>query len=67
MRRLFLIGVAMLSLMLVLIPACKASVTAAPGQEFQLKVGQTASISGEDLTLKFVRVSEDSRCPTGVT
>jgi hypothetical protein len=33
------------------------------GQPFYLKIGQTASISSPGLTVKFVRISEDSRCP----
>ena len=36
------------------------------GQEFTLPVGQTAIISGEDLTIKFVEVTNDSRCAKGV-
>jgi hypothetical protein len=36
------------------------------GQEFTLKVGQSAEISGENLTLKFVGVTNDSRAPRGV-
>ncbi len=36
------------------------------GKEFTLPVGQTADIQGENLFLKFVSVTADSRCPTGV-
>ena len=35
------------------------------GQAFEIKVGQEASISSQQLTLKFLSVSEDSRCPQG--
>jgi hypothetical protein len=35
------------------------------GQQFSLAVGQSASISGEDLVIKFVEVSSDSRSPKG--
>ncbi len=37
------------------------------GEEFSLSVGQSVVITGEDLGIKFVEVSEDSRCPKGVT
>ena len=40
---------------------------AALGQEFSLTVGRTASVSGQQLELKFVEVVTDSRCPAGVT
>jgi hypothetical protein len=33
------------------------------GQPFYLKIGDTANISNPGLTVKFVRISEDSRCP----
>lgn len=33
------------------------------GQPFYLKAGESASLSNPSLTIKFVRVSEDSRCP----
>ena len=36
------------------------------GQEFNLKIGQKARIKGEDLTINFSSVAEDSRCPEGV-
>ncbi len=37
------------------------------GEESSLSVGQSVVIAGEDLGIKFVEVSEDSRCPKGVT
>ena len=37
------------------------------GQEFSLRIGQSVVITGEDLGIKFLEVSEDSRCPKGVT
>jgi hypothetical protein len=40
--------------------------TANLGQEFTLPIGQTASIQGEQLKIKFVQVVGDSRCATGV-
>ncbi len=39
----------------------------APGQQFDLKIGESAAITGENLTLKFQELVEDSRCPTGAT
>ena len=46
-------------------PATEMSITASLGQAFDIKVGQEASISSQQLTLKFLSVSEDSRCPQG--
>jgi hypothetical protein len=68
MKKIYLIILSVLSLALLIAPACKpGNIAAQPGQEFQLSPGQQASIKGEDLNIEFVRVSEDSRCPTGVT
>jgi hypothetical protein len=36
------------------------------GQEFTVPIGKTASVSGEKLSLEFMEVAADSRCPTGV-
>ena len=36
------------------------------GKEFSLGIGQTASIEGEKLVIKFKAVLEDSRCPVNV-
>ena len=47
------------------IPATETSITASLGQAFDIKVGQEASIFSQQLTLKFLSVSEDSRCPQG--
>ena len=33
---------------------------------FQLKIGQTGFIESENLKIKFLNVTEDSRCPSGV-
>jgi hypothetical protein len=46
-------------------------VSAAPGKvfldkEFSLALGQTATIEGEKLVIKFKAVLEDSRCPVNV-
>jgi hypothetical protein len=34
--------------------------------EYTLPIGKTAVINGEQLRIKFVEVTGDSRCPTGV-
>jgi len=44
---------------------CDGPLEAAPGQPFTLKAGQTASITSEKVTVTFIAVSEDSRCPKG--
>ena len=36
------------------------------GQEFSLQIGQSASIRGENLQIRFLEVTEDSRCPKDV-
>ena len=36
------------------------------GEEFSLKIGESAVISGEDLEIMFLEVLEDSRCPKNV-
>jgi hypothetical protein len=36
------------------------------GQEFSLHIGKSANIRGEQLQVKFLEITEDSRCPTGV-
>lgn len=47
------------------ISATETSITASLGQAFDIKVGQETRISSQQLTLKFLSVSEDSRCPQG--
>jgi len=37
------------------------------GEEFSLMPGQSASVMGEPLAIRFLEVVNDSRCPTGVT
>src|SRR4030042_1535090 len=36
-------------------------------KEFSLSLGQRALIAGENLGIRFEEVTEDSRCPRGVT
>jgi len=68
MKKICLAILVALALAVLLVPACKPGKLAVGlGQEFQLSPGQQASITGEDLSIEFVRVTEDSRCPTGVT
>jgi hypothetical protein len=47
------------------ISATETSITTSLGQAFDIKVGQEVSISSQQLILKFLSVSEDSRCPRG--
>lgn len=57
------------ALALVALPACASVdsiVIAEPDVKFSLPVGKTAGIAGSTTRLKFLRVSEDSRCPTNV-
>jgi hypothetical protein len=59
-----------LTISLVLSGSCSnqsSDITANPGDEINLGAGQTAAINGEPLKLKFIEVTSDSRCPTGVT
>ena len=56
------------ALSLLALSACATpAVPASLGQAFSLKLGQTARITSEDLTLTFRSVRQDSRCPSGVT
>jgi hypothetical protein len=36
------------------------------GDQFQLKIGQTALIESKNISVKFLNVTEDSRCPSDV-
>jgi len=46
-----------------LIPAFAGPVNVPVDKEFSLGIGQSASIDGEKLVIKFKAVLEDSRCP----
>ncbi len=49
-------------------PALAASLrTVSLDQPFELRVGETVTVSGEQLTVKLESVPSDSRCPTSVT
>ena len=43
-----------------------AGPTVSLGREFTLEPGQTASLEGTPLSVRFLRVSGDSRCPSDV-
>jgi len=64
-RMKFLIITLMLSIMLFIVAACSSD-SVSLGQEFSLRIGESASIRGEELQVRFLEVTEDSRCPTGV-
>ena len=65
-----LLSLALLSLAL----ACRTAADGSPtdptpqpvGEAFDLAAGRAASLDGGSLTLRFERVSEDSRCPVDV-
>jgi hypothetical protein len=65
MKRISLIVLAILSLALFIVPSCSAKQEVVLGQEFQLRPGDEAVISGENTSVKFIEVTEDSRCPKG--
>ena len=46
--------------------SCLGATAPPVGQEFSLAVGETVSVDGAPLSVEFVEVSEDSRCPTSV-
>jgi hypothetical protein len=47
-------------------PSAAASQSVQLDNPFTLRVGQTATVAGEGLSVSFEGVPEDSRCPTGV-
>jgi len=59
-------AVVMLSLPLAACGGGSETVTAQLGTEFRLKGGQSAAVEGENLTITFSAVAEDSRCPVDV-
>ena len=68
MRR-YGLGLALIGLVLLLVGCAGGGgpIKASLGQEFTLAVGQTAEITGENLSMTFLEVVEDSRCPKNVT
>ncbi len=68
MKKIYPFILSLICLTLLIAPACKSDKQAVGlGQEFQLSPGRQTAITGEDLNIEFVWVTEDSRCPTGVT
>ena len=67
-RTLAVISLLILSLFLLSMSlSCAAQrIIASLGQEFTLPIGETAEIDSESLSIKFVEVIGDSRCPAGV-
>lgn len=65
-----ILSVIVLSLLLTAIfTACGSvedNVAAALSEEFNLPAGKTAVIEGEDLSIRFLEVTNDSRCPSDV-
>ncbi len=58
-----------LPLLLLLLPACSRQtpgLTAKLGENFYLAIGQSVSITGENLEVRFIKVIGDSRCAQGV-
>ena len=56
-------------MVLILLTSCTAStakIEAKLGQEFSLHIGETATITGENISLKFLELIGDSRCPKDV-
>jgi hypothetical protein len=47
-------------------PLAAASASVSLDQPFELRVGRSATVAGEGLTVSFQGVPSDSRCPTGV-
>jgi len=63
---LFAFSLLLLTVTLSCTAASTSDIAASLGQQFTLPVGQKAAFEGEELTIKFVEVIADSRCPTGV-
>ena len=47
-------------------PALPVPIAAQLNQEFKIQVDQSAVIATEELTIRFIALSSDSRCPRGV-
>jgi hypothetical protein len=57
-------------ILIVILPCCARSaneINPALGEKFTLSIGQSASIKGEDIKVRFIEVVGDSRCPQDVT
>ena len=62
----FLIISITLSTISLVVAGCSSNAVSL-GQEFSLRIGESASIRGEELQVRFLEVTEDSRCPRGAT
>jgi hypothetical protein len=49
------------------VPAAPSTVSTAPGAEVTLHLGQEAAVQGKDLTVRYIRVVDDSRCRPDMT
>ncbi|HEY3708105.1 MAG TPA: hypothetical protein VGL64_01920 [Amycolatopsis sp.] len=47
-------------------PAVEGTVTADPGHDVSLATGQEAELSTKDITVRYTRLVEDSRCKPGL-
>ncbi|MFC2011111.1 hypothetical protein ACFLUR_02335 [Chloroflexota bacterium] len=56
-----------ITLFLSIFIGCSGKVEARLGEKFSLNVGESITITGGILGIKFIEVSEDSRCPKDVT
>jgi hypothetical protein len=55
-----------LVLLIPVLAGCGSALNASLGSEFTLSIGRSAHITSEGIDIKFVDVTTDSRCPTGV-
>ena len=62
-----LAGLLFLLLFLMSCTTTPGQVNAGLGRQFSLAINQTATISGENLKIKFLDITGESRCPTGAT
>jgi hypothetical protein len=67
--RKYVLGLSVAILVLIPLSGCTKPVVdeVSLDKEFTISVGQSVSVKGEDLTITFVEVVSDSRCPTGAT
>ena len=65
-KTLVIVGLISILLLPAMLLACAGNINASLGQEFTLPAGKTVEIKGESLSIKFIQVITDSRCPTGV-
>ena len=59
-----------LPIMMVLLSGCASAtgeIKVNLGEKFSLAIGEGASVTGENLEVRFIEVIGDSRCPQGVT